>query len=163
MARIIAVTNQKGGVGKTTTAVNLAASLGSLGKNVLLVDLDPQSNSTSGVGVFRRGHALDLYGACRQFFSRRGHSRNQGCRPLRIARQPRSDGAEIEMVSLENRELMLKQRIWRDYSKHDFIIIDCPPSLGLLTVNALAACEGVIIPLQCEYYAMEGVSALSKR
>ncbi|HSD09698.1 MAG TPA: ParA family protein [Candidatus Binatia bacterium] len=161
MARIIAITNQKGGVGKTTTAVNLGASLGSYGKNVLLVDLDPQSNSTSGVGVVpaevTRSSYTMLAGGC----SPREAILDTKASGLRVLPANRDlIGAEIEMVPLENRELILKERLFALDSEHDFIIVDCPPSLGLLTVNALAACEGVIIPLQCEYYAMEGVSAL---
>jgi chromosome partitioning protein len=161
VARIIAVTNQKGGVGKTTTAVNLAASLGSLGKDVLLVDLDPQSNSTSGVGVTPAEVAHSTYTVLAGSSSPGESILGTKAAGLRVLPANRDlIGAEVEMVSLENRELILKQRILPEYSKHDFIIIDCPPSLGLLTVNALTACEGVIIPLQCEYYAMEGVSAL---
>jgi chromosome partitioning protein len=161
LARIIAVTNQKGGVGKTTTAVNLAASLGSLGRDVLLVDLDPQSNSTSGVGVapaeVTRSTYTVLAGSSSPSESVLG-TKAAGLYLLPANRD--LIGAEVELVPVENRELVLRQRISPEVSKHDFIIVDCPPSLGLLTVNALAACEGVIIPLQCEYYAMEGVSAL---
>jgi chromosome partitioning protein len=161
LARIIAVTNQKGGVGKTTTAVNLAASLGSLGRDVLLVDLDPQSNSTSGVGVSPAGVAHSTYTVLAGSSSPAESILGTKATGLHVLPANRDlIGAEVEMVSVENRELMLKRRILPESSKHDFIIIDCPPSLGLLTVNALTASEGVIIPLQCEYYAMEGVSAL---
>lgn len=161
MGRIIAITNQKGGVGKTTTAVNLGASLGSLGKNVLLVDLDPQSNSTSGVGVVPAEVTHSTYTVLAGSSSPGEAVLATKASGLYVLPANRDlTGAEIELVSLENRELVLKERIGGIISKHDFIIVDCPPSLGLLTVNALVACEGVIIPLQCEYYAMEGVSAL---
>lgn len=161
MGRIVAVANQKGGVGKTTTAVNLAASLGSLGKQVLLVDLDPQSNSTSGVGLAPAEVAHSTYtllAGQSSLLEAIVPTKAEGLSVLPATRD--LAGAEIELVSEQNREVILKERFSGLDSKYDFIIIDCPPSLGLLTLNGLAACHGLIIPLQCEYYAMEGLSAL---
>jgi chromosome partitioning protein len=161
LARIIAVANQKGGVGKTTTAINLAASLGSLGEAVLLLDLDPQSNSTSGVGVASADVAHSTYTVLAG-----SSSPDEAILPTKAAGlevlPANRDliGAEVELVNMQNRELILRERVAAIDTKYRSIIIDCPPSLGLLTVNALAACDAVIVPLQCEYYAMEGVSAL---
>ncbi len=161
MGRIVAVANQKGGVGKTTTAVNLAASLGSLGKQVLLVDLDPQSNSTSGVGLAPAEVAHSTYTLLAGQSSLHEAIVSTKAEGLSVLPATRDlAGAEIELVSEQNREVILKERLSGLDSKYDFIIIDCPPSLGLLTLNGLAACHGLIIPLQCEYYAMEGLSAL---
>jgi len=161
VGRVIAVTNQKGGVGKTTTAVNLSASLGSLGKSVLLLDLDPQSNSTSGVGIAPAELIHSVYTMLAGGSSPTESIRSTKASGLDILPATRDlTGAEVELVSMENREVMLKGRIAEIIPKYDYIIVDCPPSLGLLTLNALSACEGVIIPLQCEYYAMEGLSAL---
>lgn len=159
--KVIAVVNQKGGVGKTTTAINLAASLGNLSKRVLLVDLDPQSNSTSGVGVTPRevGHSTySVLVGTSEPEETVIHTSAPGVHIMPANRD--LTGAEIELVSEKNRELRLREVLFSQFSKYDFILIDCPPSLGLLTLNALTACASVIVPLQCEYYAMEGLTAL---
>ncbi len=161
MGRVVAVANQKGGVGKTTTAVNLAASLGSLDKRVLLIDLDPQSNSTSGVGLTPSEITHSTYTMLAGGSSTAESIAGTKAAGLYVLPTNRDlAGAEIELVSEENREVILKQRIESLTSEYDFILIDCPPSLGLLTLNGLSAAKGLIIPLQCEYYAMEGLSAL---
>jgi len=161
MAKIIAITNQKGGVGKTTTTINLAASLSMAGRRVLLIDLDPQGNATMGSGIDKRQLAVTVYQAL------------LGEAPLTGVRQRSSTGnydvipanrelagAEIEMVALEHREARLKDALAVVESEYDFVLIDCPPALSLLTVNGLVAAHAVMIPMQCEYYALEGLSDL---
>lgn len=161
MGRIISIVNQKGGVGKSTTAVNLGAYLGLAGQQVLLVDIDPQGNASSGVGVDKRQIERCMYSVL-----------IEGERIERIILPTEIDslfvapatielaGAEIELVSTISREFRLKRALDLVVDKYDYIIIDCPPSLGLLTINGLTASDSVIVPIQCEYYALEGLSQL---
>ena len=161
MGKIIAITNQKGGVGKTTTSVNLSAAVGALGFRTLLVDIDPQGNSTSGVGISKRQVKQSSY-------------------DLMIGNVPSSEvilstvfanldvipssiqlaGAEIELVEMKQRELGLKNSLLPMIDLYDFIFIDCPPSLGIITLNALCAADAILVPIQCEYFALEGLSQL---
>lgn len=159
--RIISIINQKGGVGKSTTAVNLAAALGSLGKNVLIVDFDPQGNTTSGFGIEKEELEQCVYDALlndvpAEELLIETNSKNVTVIPATI----QLAGAEIELVSAMARETRLKELLEPIEQNYDFILIDCPPSLGLLTINALTAADSVLIPIQCEYYALEGVTKL---
>ncbi|MBQ6232081.1 MAG: ParA family protein [Clostridia bacterium] len=159
MGKIIAVTNQKGGVGKTTTAVSLSAYLADQGKRVLLVDADPQGNASSGVGVdagkYTLYEALLLQCEIGKTIVKTEIERLDVC-----PSDTRLAGAEIELISVERREYRLRAALAQVKQNYDFILIDCPPSLGLLTVNALTAAQSVLIPIQTEYYALEGVTAL---
>ena len=161
MARTIAVANQKGGVGKTTTTINLSAALAEQGKKVLLVDLDPQGNATSGVGVDKR----DLENTVYELFV--GKTTLEECLLetdfLNLSVIPANinlSGAEIDLIDMENREYYLKDILQQIKDDYDFILIDCPPSLNMLTVNAMTAADTVLVPIQCEYYALEGLSQL---
>lgn len=161
MGKVIAIANQKGGVGKTTTSINLAASLAVAEKKVLLIDLDPQGNATSGIGISREGLSGSVYDL---LIGRKGLS--ELVVPLQVpwlsVVPAHIDlvGAEIELVGMDGREQVLKDRLKGSIEHYDFILIDCPPSLGLLTLNALTAADSLLIPMQCEYYAMEGLAQL---
>ncbi len=161
MGRTIAVSNQKGGVGKTTTCINLAASMAILGKEVLLIDFDPQGNATSGLGLVPNECSRNIYEALMVEAPIRQQIQKTPVKRLSIIPSNIDlTGAEVELVNVENREMRLKTVLSEVKSDYDFVIIDCPPSLGLLTVNSLVAADSILIPLQCEYYAMEGISQL---
>lgn len=161
MAHIFCIANQKGGVGKTTTAVNLAAALTTLAQRVLLVDLDPQGNATMGAGINKAMLKASIYEVLlglTDVATARMRSENGGFDVLPANRE--LAGAEVEMVELDYRETRLKQALAPILAQYDFILIDCPPALSMLTLNGLCAANGVIIPMQCEYYALEGLSDL---
>jgi chromosome partitioning protein len=161
MAKIIAICNQKGGVGKTTTAINLGTYLALSGKRILLIDIDPQGNATSGLGVNKHDLKTSIYDLLmdetdpKPIIIATGIS-NFSLLPSTI----NLTGAEVELVGVMGREYRLKKALSTLLTEYDFILIDCPPSLGLLTINALAAADSVLIPIQCEYYALEGLSQL---
>lgn len=160
MGKIIAVANQKGGVGKTTTSVNLSAAFAEMGKKVLLIDCDPQGNATSGLGIEKDGLELSIYDAL---------INDTPMEEIIIQTQFGLDvvpsvmdlaGAEVELVNLEDKQYRLKKTVELVKEKYDYILIDCPPSLGHVTLNALTAADSVLLPLQCEFYALEGLSQL---
>jgi chromosome partitioning protein len=163
LPRVMAVANQKGGVGKTTTSVNLGAALAELGFRVLVIDLDPQANATTGLGIDARNFELSMYDVLMRDSSLEDcveptSMKNLFVAPATIALA----GAEIELVPAFSRELKLKKSIESIIDDFDYVLIDCPPSLGLITVNALAAADEVLVPIQCEYYALEGLSQLMR-
>ncbi len=165
-ARIFCVANQKGGVGKTTTTVNLAAGLAKIGQRVLMVDLDPQGNATMGSGVDKRKMALSVYDVLLESASIAEARLNSdkliegGCGYHVLGANRELAGAEVELVGLPNREKRLKTALAAVQGEYDFVLIDCPPSLSMLTLNGLCSAHGVIVPMQCEYFALEGLTDL---
>jgi chromosome partitioning protein len=163
VGKIICISNQKGGVGKTTTAINLAASLAAAERRTLLVDMDPQGNAGSGVGLKRDALLGTIYEALLDVRPLPDLIHDTELRYLQVVPATQDlTGAEIELVNQERREFRLRQALRTVSGRYDYVIIDCPPSLGLLTLNALTAADSVLIPLQCEYYALEGLSQLMK-
>jgi len=159
-ARVLAVANQKGGVGKTTTSINVAASLALAGRRVLLIDLDPQGNATMGSGVDKRTVGHSVYDVLLGSTSIAAARRKTAAHYDLVPANRELAGAEVELVNLESRETRLKDALNEVSAHYDFILIDCPPALNLLTVNGLCAAHAVMIPMQCEYYALEGLSDL---
>ena len=161
MGRIIAVANQKGGFGKTTTSINLSASLAEMGQKVLTIDMDPQGNTTSGLGIDKNSVENTVYELLLDDISVEECIYPSVMEGLDvIASNINLSGAEVELISIENKEYLLKQKIDSVKAKYDFVVIDCPPSLNLLTINAMTTSDTVLVPIQCEYYALEGLTQL---
>jgi chromosome partitioning protein len=161
MAKVIAICNQKGGVGKTTTSINLSTYLAISGKKILLIDIDPQGNATSGLGINKHNIKQSIYDLVIDEINPQSVTIQTGINNLSLIPSTLSlTGAEVELVGIMGREYRLKKALASITNDFDYIIIDCPPSLGLLTVNALSAADSVLIPIQCEYYALEGLSQL---
>jgi len=161
MAKIFCVANQKGGVGKTTTTVNLAAGLARIGQRVLMVDLDPQGNATMGSGIDKRKMALSVYDVLLESATvREAAVRAEACGYHVLGANRELAGAEVELVALPYRNQRLKQALAAEAEAYDFVLVDCPPSLSMLTLNGLCAAHGVIVPMQCEYFALEGLADL---
>jgi chromosome partitioning protein len=161
MARIFCIANQKGGVGKTTTTVNLAAGLARIGQRVLMVDLDPQGNATMGSGIDKRKLELSVYDVLLESATvAEARVRSEKCGYDVLGANRELAGAEVELVDVERREKRLKNALAAVAKDYDFVLIDCPPSLSLLTLNGLCSAHGVIVPMQCEYFALEGLSDL---
>ncbi len=161
MAKIFCIANQKGGVGKTTTTVNLAAGLAKLGQRVLLVDLDPQGNATMGSGIDKRELELSIYDVLLESASvAEAAVRAEKCGYDVLSANRELAGAEVELVQLDHRDQRLKNALAAVDARYDFVLIDCPPSLSMLTLNGLCAAHGVIVPMQCEYFALEGLTDL---
>ena len=161
MAKIFCIANQKGGVGKTTTTVNLAAGLAKVGQRVLLVDLDPQGNATMGSGIDKRQLELSVYDVLLESASvAEARVRAEACGYDVLSANRELAGAEVELVQLEHRDQRLRRALAEVDAQYDFVLIDCPPSLSMLTLNGLCAAHGVIVPMQCEYFALEGLTDL---
>ena len=161
MGRMIAVANQKGGVGKTTTSINLSAYLAEMGQKVLTIDMDPQGNTTSGLGIDKNSVENTVYELLLDDISVEECIYPSVMAGLDvIASNINLSGAEVELISIENKEYLLKQKIDSVKAKYDFVVIDCPPSLNLLTINAMTTSDTVLVPIQCEYYALEGLTQL---
>jgi len=161
MTKIFCIANQKGGVGKTTTTVNLAAGLAKVGQRVLMVDLDPQGNATMGSGVDKRQMALSVYDVLLESASvAEAAVFSEKCGYHVLGANRELAGAEVELVEVERREKRLKAALAAVLDRYDFVLIDCPPSLSMLTLNGLCAAHGVIVPMQCEYFALEGLTDL---
>ena len=161
MAKILCIANQKGGVGKTTTTVNLAAGLAKVGQRVLVIDLDPQGNATMGSGIDKRQLILSVYDVLLENASiKEARQRNAKAGYDVVGANRELAGAEVELVDLERRDRRLKAAIAAAIDDYDFVLIDCPPSLSLLTLNGLCSAQGVVVPMQCEYFALEGLSDL---